>query len=348
MKNLFKSLCVLSLGIPSILLAQTKPFVLKGKIISDTLTKGVIYLSYVDNGKVYSETGPIVNNTFQFKGKMEDAGVQVNLFLRDSLSSKRFRGFSQFYIQSGESFVTLNSNFVRTDIKGSLLQKQMDSVDNGRKQLRKEHSDKLVNDYEFNFIKTHPNSWLSFVLLQTHLIRGNDISLDKADSLYGYLSSSLKKYPAVKSLKGLIDGRKNAAVGNPAIDFSEKDIAGNTIKLSSYRGKYVLIDFWASWCHPCREENPNLTAAYHKYKDKGLNILSISLDGTRDSWIKAVNQDKLEWLQVSNLKAFEDESVLKYGIHSIPSNFLIDPKGIIVAKNLRGEELQQKFAEIFK
>lgn len=140
------------------------------------------------------------------------------------------------------------------------------------------------------------------------------------------------------------------AIGKPAIEFQIPDTAGNNISLSSFRGKYVLIDFWASWCHPCREENPNLKTAYEKYKSKGFNILGVSLDGvsfgSKASWMQAIKKDGLPWVQVSDLKGSNDATV-PYNVTAIPRNFLIDPDGKIIAKDLRGEELEKKLAAVF-
>ncbi len=339
-----KILMSLLLGAPLITMAQNQKFIIDGKIISDISVTGKIYMNYEDNGISLSDSSEIKNNTYHFERAMTDGGAEVNLFLRDSLMSKRFRGFSQFYVQPGHVYVTHNGNFVRQDIKGSELQQQAELLAKQQRDARVNHLDKNV---DADFIKEHPNSWLSVVILQTHLIRMNDFGVDKADSLYGSLSPQLKKYNSVNALKSLIDGRRASVIGKPAIAFTEKDIDGNDVSLSSYRGKYVLVDFWASWCHPCRAENPNVTAAYHKFKDKGLNILSISLDADKKSWLEAVKHDKLEWTQVSNLKGF-DEVASKYGVHGIPANFLIDPNGVIIAKDLRGEELDKKLAEILK
>jgi peroxiredoxin len=136
--------------------------------------------------------------------------------------------------------------------------------------------------------------------------------------------------------------------GTMAPEISLQSPEGQTITLSSFKGKYVLVDFWASWCTPCRKENPNVVAAYRMYKDKNFTILGVSLDDDKDKWLKAIAQDKLDWTHISDLKGWESIAARDYSISSIPSNFLIDPSGKIIARDLRGPDLENMLQEVLK
>ena len=149
-----------------------------------------------------------------------------------------------------------------------------------------------------------------------------------------------------KQIKETLDAALLTNIGKPAPNFTLKNTEGKDVALSSFKGKYVLVDFWASWCGPCRAENPAVVKAYQKFKDKGFTILGVSLDDKKDKWLEAIKKDKLDWTQISDLKGWKSSAASLYGIKGIPMNFLIDKDGKIIAKGLRGEDLEKKLGEV--
>ncbi len=167
------------------------------------------------------------------------------------------------------------------------------------------------------------------------------------DSVANELNKEIPEHYIVKSLVAMVDSRRTLTIGAEAPEIALPNPEGEIIKLSSLRGNYVLIDFWAAWCKPCRMENPNVVRVYNQYKDENFEILGVSLDKTKERWLQAIEQDGLPWKHISDLKYFQSEAAATYQINSIPATYLIDPEGKIIGKNLRGPSLIAKLKEIF-
>lgn len=194
------------------------------------------------------------------------------------------------------------------------------------------------------FVKSHPDRYVSVDLMD--IFTQSSIQPELVDPLYQSLSKRMQQSEKVTRWLPKLEKAKLALSGTQrAPNFTLNDVHGQPVSLESYRGKYVLLDFWASWCGPCRDENPNLLAAYKKYKDSNFEVLAVSLDTKKELLLKAIQEDKLPWTQVCDFKASSSEVAQQYEISSIPANVLIDPNGFIVAKDLRGESLHDKLSK---
>ena len=221
--------------------------------------------------------------------------------------------------------------------------------DKRAKEIEDEYQAVSENKIEYikKFVKDHTSSVISPYVTSRYLLPY--IKFSELDSTYKALDTAVKKSRYAQKIKDRRDLLKRVQVGKPFIDFTLPNPEGKPLTFSDYVGDgYVLLDFWASWCNPCRKENPNLVENYKKYKDQGFEIFGVSLDKNKEAWKRAIEQDNITWPQASDLKGWNNSVSQKYGVMSIPSNVLIDKEGKIVAKDLRGKELEQKLKEIYE
>ena len=234
---------------------------------------------------------------------------------------------------------SLQAVFVR-----ATTNKSSEEIQSLRGQMLQEfrpHMRQYIGD-AVEFADAHPNlagfyvmSTLDTDMAEAELIAyGDKIKDDFTDNRY------------VTEFKAEIDKLRSLAIGQQAPEFEAHTPNNQLVKLSDFRGKYTLIDFWASWCLPCREENPNIVEQYHAFKDKGFDVLGVSLDNNPGSWMRAIADDNLEWTNISDLQAWSSDLIIQYRIKAIPTSYVIDPEGRIIAKNLRGHELESFLKEI--
>ncbi len=306
---------------------------LGGKALSPN--HGKVYLQkYVNKSFITIDSAEVRDGHFDFRKRSDLKLPEIYGLSYLSSTANPFDSFIIF-LDEGNIEVELDSTsqFRNTVVNGS-----------------KEHAlfKELISKQEniTSLIQKHPNSIAAlYILYRYHSFRIKPAELRKVLS---FLDPRFENTEYVKVLTELASTLERIGIGEKAPEFVAYDDKGNEIKSSSLVGNgYVLLDFWASWCAPCRAENPNLVKVYSKFKDKGLNIVSISLDNNVERWKTAYTKDHLEWLQLIDKKAWAGDGVVKFGIRLIPSNFLIDSDGKIIAHNLKGEDLELFLEELF-
>lgn len=343
---------------------------ISGTLAGDTIPSKV-YLKLVDgvNEPKVVDSSDVKNGAFSFSGKaphQEYAVIQLSndiyfpvILEKGEISfNAELENLSQYELKGTEGNRAL-SEFRRVDkyfkygldsIYQSYISAQTSgqitaSLDSSIKKSYDNFSKKRQSFVE-RFIKDHSNSLASAAILLQEQYNLED---EKVNELFDGLSKELSESGVVITLKKENDIRKATALGQPFVDFKLPDVAGKEQQFSALVNghKVVLLDFWASWCGPCRRENPNVVDLYSKFKDKGLLIVGVSLDEKKDKWVEAIKADNIIWVQLSDLKGWKSGAAAAYGVKAIPSTFLIH-NGLIVAKNLRGDELEGRVADLIK
>lgn len=306
-------------------LAQGK-FTLKGSVKEPVLCFLVIGTD--KPAEIYVE-----NSIISFKGDKSQPAV---FKIEGSSSHKDFDGFVSTFLPLAKEL-----NGIATKVNATMPGAERDQLMNNYTEVQ----GRLQGAID-QFVKNKPKSMVTpFVLNVTYSFNEDIVQLENR---FAMLDQKVKNSDAGTQLSEFIKEGKIGAVGTDAMDFSQPDTTGTPIALSSFRGKYVLLDFWASWCGPCRLENPNVVENYNKFKAKNFTILGVSLDrpGQKDKWLSAIKEDNLTWTHVSDLQFWSNAAAQLYRVSGIPQNFLIDPQGKIVAKNLRGPALEAKLCEL--
>ncbi|HTI59729.1 TlpA disulfide reductase family protein [Mucilaginibacter sp.] len=368
---------------PLMALAQDGAYTIEGKI-GNYNAPAKVYLDYMVKDKEVRDSVVLKDGRFQFKGTIGATPINAYLALNDKGTGLIFKDYKAIYLEKGDINVNsatkladakvdgpkANQDNAKYEVMTKAFDADQDALDAKIKAETPEQKDseayqreiaaaqKAIDDKQMNahktFVQQNPGSYISIMALEMYSAYGADYA-DIAP-LYEGLTPEIKGTDQGKEFGERLPKLKAVALGATAPLFAEADTAGKTVSLESFRGKYVLVDFWASWCGPCRRENPNVVKGYNKYKGKNFTIVGVSLDGPRgkidlakakQSWLDAIHKDKLTWTQVSDLKFWKSKEADLYAVRGIPANFLIDPNGKIIAKSLHGFELQDKLAEIF-
>lgn len=366
MKKIFLFLFVISTGCISVF-AQESTYTIKGDL--EKIKSGVIYLNIYTPGEQSTDSTTIVNGKFQFKGDIKSPAF-ASLLMKNKPAD-----FFTFYLEPGNLDIRGRADSLgMLSIKGShindddrILKERLKDVtlweNNNSKIYEKAYQennkkildslDEVDNDILMakrkviaSFVKEHPNSMRAAMAITENY--GYYAEATDVKPLYDLLSQRIKDTEKGKEIKKMVEVYSAVAIGQLIPEINQYDTDSNLVSLHSLKGKYVLVDFWASWCGPCRRENPNIVAAYQQFKDKGFTVFGVSYDTRKDNWIQAIANDHLDWYQVSQLNGWDNSTSSQFGIKAIPSNMLIDKNGKIIAKNLFGRKLVETLESLLK
>lgn len=371
------TLLIVTILFPLLINAQDRIYKISGHI-SELSAPAKAYLRYKFGNGQQTDSTLIVNGFFTFSGVIREPKPAYLIVNKNGTGPQaKENSFIKIYLEPGKISVMASSSFKDAKIEGGPINEDNNKLkacllpimksaetldseyraagDEKRKSIKfvnliKKRSDLLKEEQKnkyLTFIKENPNSIISLFAIDNY--GGSMPDIGEIEPLFQSLSETVKHTEAGLAYATEIANMRGTTLGAIAPDFTQLDMSGIAVRMHDYRGKYLLLDFWASWCSPCRAENPNIVKNFNRYKDKGFNVLGISLDGPngRGKWIKAVLDDHLNWSQVSDLKGWKNEVAELYAIKSIPQNFLVDPDGRIIAINIQGDALTNKLKEIF-
>ncbi|MEJ2882364.1 TlpA disulfide reductase family protein [Pedobacter sp. GR22-6] len=362
--------------------AAQKSYIISGKLPEVKGPAKAYLVLYKNEGWKEVDSVEIKNGQFQFKGTVDEPqSALITVRRNGAADSGNQRDSQSFFIENSKISIVGTDLISKAKINGSVADREnaereaqikpvtasiMKLQDEfGKKNAdgsyvkpleeRKKAADsiqKLValnKEISLKFAESHLNSFAGLYAYNMYVL-DNHFEPAKVEPLFHRFSAALKSSPLGQRTAEKIEIGKRRQAGAKATDFTQNDLNDKPFTLSSLRGKYVLVDFWASWCGPCRAENPNVVKAYNELKGKNFEIVGVSLDypGGKAVWAEAVRKDGLPWIHVSDLKGWKNEVAVMYGINSVPQNLLIDPQGMIIAKNLRGEALTEKLKELIK